>query len=148
MSRRRLFILLELTVWYLPILISLLFQANWTGWTGSIPLVSGLSGSSIVRFPKTFLLVPLLLVGLLSIKKKRPAIIASSLVVIALAASFIFLYIQSNSAPIEYQVTAHTSISLYLNFGYPDSGVALISIFLSWLATVGLSLTPFLQDKN
>ncbi|NNN13678.1 MAG: hypothetical protein HKL81_08040 [Acidimicrobiaceae bacterium] len=148
MSKRRLFILLELTIWYLPVLVSLLFQTTFTGWTAYAPLSNGYLGSSFVRFPKTFLLVPLLLFGLLSIKKRRPAIIASSLVVIAIAASFLFLYIRVNPAPVGRQVAGHTSISLYLQFGYPDSATAFISVFLSWLAVAGLGLTPFLRDKS
>ncbi len=148
MSKRRLFILVELTVWYLPMVVSLLFQANFTGWTAYAPLVSGLPGSSLVRFPKTFLLVPLLLLGLLCIKRRRQAIITSSLVVAALAVSFLLLYIGSNSAPIGRQAASHASISLYFRLGYPNSATAFGSIFLSWLAVAGLALAPFVRDKS
>ena len=137
-----------MALWYLPIAVSLLLQRTFTGWTGYAPLISGGSpGSSIVRFPKAFLVLPLLVAVLLAVKPKRIAVVVSSLVVLLLALSFLFAYHQSGPGPVGQRLASHLSFTMYFQLEYPDSTVAFVSILMSWLAAAGLGLAPFVRHK-
>ncbi len=142
-----------LFAWLIPLVLPLIFETTFTGWTGYAPLVQGGGpGIDVLYLPKTYLLVPLLLIGVWLLQRLWQRVLLACITVAGELIAFFLWHSPEHSLP---RATAIYSarppglvwtwqFSLSLN----SQILTYISVILAAVAVIGIIALVFINDRE